>query len=297
MREAEHRPERGRPRTEISPLMALAIALVGVFVVQNLLPARNGHAQQFLWNLGLSVNALGSGKLWTLLTYGFLHEPQTLWHIGCNLLGLYFFGRVTLPMLGAKRFWIVWFAAEVLGGLAWLGTSRLTGHPGLLIGASASVCALFVVFALLAPDRPLRFLLFFFIPIVARPRQFAVGVLVFEALGLLAAELPSSSGIMNIAHSAHLGGMAAGWLCVRLFAALDRRALAAARPDIEEPAWWRRVRSRERPGLRATVNLPPADLHAEVDRILDKISRDGFRSLTDAERQTLDAARDHLKPR
>ena len=42
---------------------------------------------------------------------------------------------------------------------------------------------------------------------------------------------------------------------------------------------------------------PPEDVRKEVDRILDKINRSGFGSLTDQEKKILDAARDLLNRR
>lgn len=278
--------------------------VAGVFLLQKLLlnwwspRAFAGFMEVF----ELAPSSVFSGKIWTLVTYGFLHDVGTYLHVVCNLLGLYFFGRVLLPMIGSRRFLTVYFSAAVLGGLVWLAGTWVNaalfgGNLSVgLIGASASVCALFVAFALMAPDRPLRFLLFFVFPVVLRPRQIALGMLIFEGVGFLGFEL-SGNGF-GIAHSAHLGGMLAGWLCYRIFRRQDERGFASSRAEIEEPAWWRRVRSKKMPEMRSTVNMSsPESVRAEVDRILDKISSRGFQSLTDEEKQTLDSARDLLKPR
>ena len=99
----------------------------------------------------------------------------------------------------------------------------------------------------------------------------------------------------GFAHSAHLGGMAAGWLYFRFVHDHDWRG---SRPNLELPQWLKRP-------LRPTPPPPPEPvtigsrehLKAEVDRILDKINSQGFGALTADEKRLLDEARDLLSRR
>ena len=43
-------------------------------------------------------------KAYQLLTYGFLHAPDDLWHIVLNMLGLFFFGREVELRYGRREY-------------------------------------------------------------------------------------------------------------------------------------------------------------------------------------------------
>jgi hypothetical protein len=76
-------------------------------------------------------------------------------------------------------------------------------------------------------------------------------------------------------------------------------SLFSRRGDIELPRWLKRgPRADALPASPSRVNLgSPADLRAEVDRILDKINSEGFGALTSDEKRVLDEARDLLSKR
>ena len=111
-------------------------------------------------------------------------------------------------------------------------------------------------------------------------------------------EVRGVSRTAGVAHSAHLGGMLAGWLYARYIH--HRTGEFSLRPTIELPAWMRRrkrAKTRSLPTFTVNVTPPPQDLRAEVDRILDKINSEGFGALTEEERRVLDDARDLLNKR
>jgi membrane associated rhomboid family serine protease len=238
-----------------------------------------------------------SGKVWTALTYGFLHSTNNLLHIVGNLLGLYFLGKVLEPMLGSRRFLWLFAATLAMGAALWLATHWQLGGD-MAIGASAGVLGLFVVFACFYPNQPITFLLFFVLPVTIKPKFAAIGLLVVELLGFVFYEVmqaasPFGSGV---AYSAHLGGMLTGWIYFRYIHEASWR-LPRSRASIELPRWLRK---------RTKAVLPPPvqidltrreDLRAEVDRILDKINSDGFGALTADEKRLLDDARDLLSRR
>ena len=288
----------GYPRHKTTTVTWLISAMVAVFVLQFVFMRWFNAGAAFETSLALTVSGFKAGKIWTVLSYSFLHSTSNLLHSVTNLLGLYFVGRVLEPLLGSRR--LLWlFAASVVTGAAlWLGTHWETGG-GVAIGASAGVIGLFVVFACFYPNRPMTFLLFFILPVTLRPKYMAIGLLAVELVGFVFYEImraasPFGSGI---AHSAHLGGMLAGWIYFRYIHQASWR-LPKSERDVELPRWFRKKPKMEETIIPVQVDVTRReDLRAEVDRILDKINSDGFGALTADEKRLLDDARDLLSRR
>jgi hypothetical protein len=197
-----------------------------------------------------------------------------------------------LPLLGSGRFLALWFGGVALGGLVWIGTHWHTG--GAIVGASAGVMALLMLFTCIQPNHRVRILIFF-IPVTFVAKYLTLTLAVVDMAGMLAFEVLGMSSPLDWAHSAHLGGMAAGWMYFRWVYQREWR-----NPDraavLRLPRWLRRTRPAAATPppetLPAEDAFPSAELlKAEVDRILDKINSDGFGALTPAERQILDRAR------
>lgn len=284
------------PREKTSVLIWLICAIVAGFVLQ--------VGFRFLWpgdpaslrnELGLSVEGIKAGHVWILLTSGFLHSQDFLFHIGVNLLGLYFIGRELLPVLGSKRFVGLYVAAILTGALTWMAVHyRTTGN---YVGATAGVEALLVVFACFYPHRRMDFLLFFVFPVSVKPKHLAIGLLFFELFGLLYFEIQQVALPMEVmvASSAHLGGMLTGWFYFRYFHDVSWH-LPSARAETESPA--KRSRKNVHTPPVASIDMTnPHDVRAEVDRILDKINSHGFNALTAGEKRLLDEAKDLLSRR
>lgn len=287
------------PRERTSVLVWLICAIVAGFILQFLLgSARVLGAQSLTGALGLTIKSLKNGEVWTLFTHSFLHDKFFLPHIMANLLGLYFIGRELLPVLGERRFIGLYFGALLAGGLAWALTHWQTG--GEYFGATAAVNALLVVFACFYPHRRMDFLLFFIFPISLKPKHLALGLLAFDAFGLIFQEIRGLSlpfGF-NFAHSAHLGGMLAGWIYFRYLHDVPWQ-LATPQADLKLPSWLKQDPKPVETALPAQqVNISnPSDVRAEVDRILDKINSHGFSALSADEKRLLDEARDLLSRR
>lgn len=288
------RDEYSRDSTKV--LTWLISAIVAGFVLQFVFPRWFGAGDAMERMLALTVGGIKSGKVWTLFTYSFLHSTSNLLHIVSNLLGIYFIGRILEPMLGSRRFAWLYAAMVATGGAAWLATHWVSGG-GSAIGASAGVAGLFVVFACFYPNQPMTFLLFFVLPVTLKPKYVAFALLGIELMGFLFYELlGAASPFGSLAHSAHLGGMLAGWVYFRYIHAANWK-LGAGREDVELPSWLRR-KKKNAPAANYQVDVSKReDLKAEVDRILDKINSDGFGALTADEKRLLDEARDLLSRR
>lgn len=274
----------------------LIVITVAVFVLQQVLnvffPGIGGRENGFMSNwFALSGHNFRELKVWTILSYGFLHSTAGFFHIFGNMLGLYFIGRIVEPLIGRQRFLGLYLAGTLIGGLVYLSLHFSSYGP--VVGASASVMGIMAFFCLLYPERPITLLIFFIIPVTVKPKWVFWGSLAISAGGILLYELPGNS---NIAHSAHLGGMLAGILYHRYVHNRSSGFFSSANAGttVEQPAWFKRRKKTEQ-HISYKVNRSNRDeLQREVDRILDKINASGFGSLTDGEKKTLDRAKDIL---
>lgn len=285
-------PEGRPPLTLVMPLtVMLMIALVVAFALQqiNFVYLRFPIEEY----LALSTGGLRHGYIWQLITFQFLHGG--LLHLGCNLIGLWCCGRYVEIRLGRRHFLLLYFLSGVAGGLlqALLGFVFPNHFGWPTVGASAGICGLLSAFAMLEPEA--TFLLLFVMPLRAKYLLYiSLGVAAFFTI------VPSDP---LIAHTAHLGGLLFGMAYIRWVIKFGWQY-----------ASWRPFQSRKRklelvkaasvkPGLlrrsRPQAELPPEllspDFIAEqIDPILDKISAHGIQSLTDRERQILQAARNKI---
>jgi membrane associated rhomboid family serine protease len=286
-------------REKTSGLTWLLSAMIAGFVLQVFLGSGwlTGAARGFENLFALTLPSFENGWAWTLFTYSFLHSTGFIFHIVVNCLALYFLGRELIPMMGSRRFLGLYVVATVVAGLAWIGAHWQFG-AGQLIGATAAIDALFFVYACFLPNKPLNFLLFFVFPVTLKPKHIAAFIAGVDLFVLLAYELP---GVklpfdMEIASSAHLGGMLTGLLYYR-FVHNAAWFNPEDRPEVELPRWVKRARKAEAASPVLEVPPPtnsPQDIRAEVDRILDKINSHGLGALTPEEKRVLDEAKHAL---
>ncbi|TVP80168.1 MAG: rhomboid family intramembrane serine protease [Puniceicoccaceae bacterium] len=304
MRQSPHESDQKKP----SIVTTLIIITVAVFVLQQILnvffPAMGGRDNRFLndW-FALSGQHFKELKVWTLLSFAFLHSTAGFFHILGNMLGLFFIGRIVEPLVGPRRFLALYFAGSLAGGMVYL-LFHLNDPPigqiggelifQSMVGASASVMGILAFFCLLYPERRITLLLFFIIPITMKPKWVFWGSLLVSVGGLLLYELP---GQTNVAHSAHLGGLLAGIAYYRFFHNSSGSFFNASQTgtSVEPPAWFKRQKKTKTAPISYQVNRSNREeLQNEVDRILDKINATGFGSLTDDEKKVLDRAKDIL---
>ncbi len=269
-------------------------AMVAAFVLQQV--AEIWFQSRFAWDhFALAAHTMKTGQVWTLLSYGLLHGGP--FHLLINGLMIFFLGRALEAELGGRRLLHLALWGTLGGGLLWLAINFQRSAQ--LAGASAAAMAMLTVYACLHPRRPITLLLFFVLPVTLLPIWLLAIVGGIDVLGLLFRELPSGGLSGNVAHSAHLGGLAAGWLYHRFVISRGpERPLWENATEVEAPRWFRKAK---RTGLTEApykVDIRSTDdLRAEVDRILDKINSEGFGSLTPAEKARLDEARDLLSKR
>jgi membrane associated rhomboid family serine protease len=224
---------------------------------------------------------LGGGEVWRFIGFQFLHADLT--HLLFNMLGLYFFGPVVERYLGGKRFLAFYLLCGVCGAFLYLllnaggvAASAMFGSefriPGLLfhnpmtplVGASAGVFGVLMAGAFLIPNATV--LVFFVLPMRLSTLAYA---LVAVALFTILMEGRNAGG-----EAAHLGGAIAGFYFIRRPHHLHGFFDMLGKVDPTSSTFGKRASTR------------PSD-QREIDRILEKIGREGLGGLTERERRTL----------
>jgi membrane associated rhomboid family serine protease len=230
---------------------------------------------------------------WQLFTYMFMHGG--LFHLLFNMLALWMFGMELETIWGSRRFLVFYLVCGLAAGVATLFVAPLVGQAAPTVGASGAVFGVLIAFAMLFPDRPIY--LYFLLPVKAKYL-----VTAYIALELFFGITGTTDGI---AHIAHLGGAAAGFLLVlgqRSGFSLGR-FWPAGRPKPGPDAYSNVRFIRREPvvtdaqfhdiegdaGERDVAGRPPVTQEM-VDAILDKINREGYQNLTDAEKRMLNEA-------
>lgn len=257
----------------------LLISTCIIFFLQEL----NQRAGGTLLTLSLSLSMDGMKKmqLWQPLTYMFVHGG--FWHLLLNMLGLFFFGPDTERELGTKHFILLYLTCGILGGLGWLLFNG--AHGGYCLGASGAIFGVLGAFAALFPERRITLLIFFILPVTLKARTMAIGLGILTVVSMIS--MPG-----YIAYTAHLLGGLAGYGYI-IFVLKHKRPGANfnLRRWLNNILWhWQRRKFK-------VISSPPSARDAEndftpedVDRILDKIAREGIHSLTQAEREIMEKA-------
>lgn len=221
-------------------------------------------------------SALYEFRIWEFITFQFLHFSPG--HILFNMIGLYFFGPWLERWWGSPKF-LAYYLLSGIGGAAFFTLLAILGvfEDGLitpLLGASAGIYGILIGVAVIAPDLRVRLLI---PPIELSMKQLAITVLVIAA-----AAVTFNIGGNSGGEAGHLGGAILGFILMRFPWLLG----GSPSVDVIRPkSFQRKYESKLKP--RSTHHVNEDD---EVDRILDKVSREGIQSLTQAERETLEHA-------
>ncbi|MCZ2339533.1 MAG: rhomboid family intramembrane serine protease [Chitinophagales bacterium] len=212
---------------------------------------------------------------WTLLTHMFLH--QGVWHLAGNMIILYWMGNIAGDLLGDRKILPVYILGGLVGAIFYLISYQLMPSIGsYALGASAAALAVTFMAVAIAPD---------FVHLIL------VGAVKIKYIGLpsffltLLVVLSANAG----GHLAHLGGTLFGLLFVGLLrngtdlsAIFYKKDTSSRRknPNL-------RIAHKSENNKKAQSQTKTSDSISEVDRILEKIKRQGYESLTDEEKEVL----------
>lgn len=226
-------------------------------------------------------------KPWTIITYAFVHDFSSIWHILFNMLVFYWFGKLFVEYLGSDKLVALYVLGAIAGGAAYLLVyntipfyAERIGSFGGMVGASAAVYAIVVATATLVPDY--TFFLFFLGPV--KIKYIAGVTIVVSFLG--------SVGENAGGNIAHLGGALMGFVYLKQLQAGVNwgnwitvtiqwfKSLFKAKPAVK-------VTYRKNEGYVSKPSKSSKVSQEELDSILDKISDGGYESLTKEEKEKL----------
>lgn len=210
---------------------------------------------------------------WSLVTYMFLHDG--LWHILGNMLLLFYIGNIIEGFIGKAKTYQLYFLSGTLGGIIHIVFHTIfplladQSHIPTL-GASGAVFGIMVGTITLLPEYQIRLMLIGII-------KLRWLVLIYVALNVLSLASPD-----GVSHTAHLGGALVGFLYIRYI----QGRLGFTLPKIKNPFKRSKLKVERNPTSVNNYQKYTADQEA-VDAILDKISRSGYGSLTQDEKDVL----------
>jgi len=199
--------------------------------------------------------------LWQPFTYLFFHG--SIWHVLINMFVLWMFGSELERLWGKEHFLKFYFVTGVGAGLVTIifGLNSMTP----IVGASGAVYGVLLAYGLTYPNRTVY--LYGIIPIKSLWFVIGIGVIAF---------MSSFDNVSQISHLTHLSGMMIGYLMLK-------------RPVRFNDLWFTiRKRTLEYKIKHEEKKITQHQaIEREIDRILDKINREGFESLTEEEHDRL----------
>ena len=256
--------------------------------------------------LGLHFFKASDFRIYQFVTYMFMHANFT--HLFFNMFALWMFGNTLENIWGSQRFLLFYMVCGIGAGLCqelvqYIQYSTTLANYATVdvgsqvvamstylnmmntVGASGAVYGLLLAFGMMFPDS--RIYLYFLFPIKAK--WFVIGYAVLELVSGL-------TGGGNIAHFAHLGGMLFGLLLILYW---KKHGVEGPNFDLKKwKGWFWRWKERKKytryeeiknevPRNDGEYNRQRAEKERNVDAILDKVSKSGYSSLTDEEKEFL----------
>jgi membrane associated rhomboid family serine protease len=220
---------------------------------------------------------------WTIITYMFTHKD--ILHILFNMLWLYWFGMIFLEYLDQKKLVAVYLLGGVSGAIVYIISFNVFPvfadivSESVAIGASASVMAIVIAAAVYVPDYQVNLLFF------GRIKIKYIALLIFIFTSVMDFSVNSGGKL------AHIGGALLGYLYI-----------IQLRQGRDIGKWINRIIDffttifKPRKKIRVTYKKPvtdydyrkaKADHQEKINKILDKISKAGYDSLTREEKDLL----------
>lgn len=280
-----------------------------------------GRGVDFNNIFGLHYLQASHFQIYQFLTYMFMHASFS--HLFFNMFALWMFGSVMERTFGSKRFLIYYLVCGLGAALcqelsqsimvySMVAENGGTFHDLLnlsaadrsylnvmtTVGASGSIYGVLLAFGMTFPEQRM---FFFPLPVPIKAKWLVCGYAVIE---LLMAMSQKGDGV---AHVAHLGGMLFGYLLIKYwrknsqsFNGWDGYEIKESRSILGKIRQWLHLDRENNDDLdyghrnTSSRNQQDWDYNArekkkedEIDRILDKIRRSGYQSLTDEEKKKL----------
>ena len=211
---------------------------------------------------GLVPQAIWSDfMIWQPFTYLFFHG--NIWHILINMFVLWMFGSELENSWGRKNFIKYYFITGIGAGMVTCLFNLQSNIP--IVGASGAVYGILLAYGLSFPNRTVY--LYGLIPIKSIWFVIAIGILAFFS---------SFQQMTQISHLTHISGMAIGNVFLKRRWRLN---------DI-----WFKIRKKTleyRIQIEDVKQSKKKVLEKDINHILDKIQKVGFKGLSDQEQNKL----------
>ena len=247
-----------KPSLFTNAIKLLVSVNFGIFLLQSLSKSEMIFFQLF----GLVPKLIWSEfMIWQPVTYLFFHGG--IWHVLINMFVLWMFGSELERLWGKLRFLKYYFITGIGSGIitALLNLSSITP----VVGASGAVFGVLMAYGITYPNRTIY--LYGIIPIRSMLFVIAVGLIAFVS---------SFDGTSRIRHITHLSGMVIGYLILKRRWQFNDIWFSIRKKTLEY-----QIQREERKISHRQ------ELENNIDKILDKINDQGFKSLSDKEEKQL----------
>ena len=229
-----------------------------IFILQSI----SSSEVMFFSNFGLVPKLVWSQlKIWQPFTYMFFHGD--IWHVLINMFVLWMFGSELERVWGKKNFLHFYFITGVGSGLATMLFGLQSTIP--IVGASGAIYGVLLAYGVMFPNRTVY--LYGIIPIKSIWFVIGIGVIAFFS---------SFNNFTNISHLTHLFGMIIGYLYLKRPVHFRSLWFSVFKKVLEY-----RIQNQEKKIYRSV------EIERDLNSILDKINREGFKSLTQEEENRL----------
>ncbi|HCC71574.1 MAG TPA: rhomboid family intramembrane serine protease [Bacteroidales bacterium] len=265
----------------INAAVFIVMAVLQIISVLSNNPSISSSVVEFLAVPASSSNLLI--RPWTILTYMFLHEG--FFHLLFNMLWLYWFGRIFSDYFDQKKIVSVYILGGLSGALLYILSFNIFPafseviHVSIALGASASVIAIVVATAAYVPDYSVHLFL------IGRVK------IKYIALGIFLLTSIFDFSVNTGGKIAHIGGAIFGYIyAIRYKQGKDTGKWVSN--IIDGIATWFKPRKKmkvsyKKPMTDIEYNKMKTDHHEQINRILEKISKGGYDSLTKEEKEIL----------
>jgi len=222
-------------------------------------------------------------KPWTLISYMFVHLD--FFHILFNMIWLHFGSKLFLQYFNGKQLVSTYILGGISGGMLYIIAFNLFPafqdqvDTSVVIGASASVLAIFIAIATYQPNYTVSF------PFIGRVelKQIAIVLIVLDLLSIS----PDNPG----GHISHLGGALFGYLYISL---LKRGTDISVNFykfigsfSLKNKSKLRKVHKRNKKKNDDDFRNNKSEKQKKINSILEKISKSGYDSLSKSEKEIL----------
>lgn len=260
----------------------IIVSVIGIIGFLAVNPEISNQTIRFI-SVPSSLNTL-LFRPWTIITYMFVHKE--LLHILVNLLWLYWFGTIFLEYFDQKKLVAVYILGGLAGALAYVASYNIFPAFAVvvedsipLLGASASVMAIVIAIAAYVPDYTVMLFL------IGRVKIKYIAIVIFILTSVLDFSVNSGGKL------AHIGGALFGYLYTlnyrqgrdlgKWISRMIDSIVTILRPSPKMKVTFRKQAD------EYEYNKVKTERQEQINKILDKISKGGYDSLTKDEKDIL----------